>query len=68
VPLSETLKIPPLYLDEIPPTDIKLITPLEFNNGEIKYEEVTLYGVEFFNNDLAIQAGNEAIFEAVNFL
>lgn len=68
VPLSETLKIPPLYLDEIPPMDIKLITPLEFNNGEIKYEEVTLYGVEFLNNDLAIQAGNEAIFEAVNFL
>lgn len=68
------LKIPPMYLDEIPPIELKLVTPLSADKSSdntktiITYEEITLSGVEFLSNDLAIQAGREQIFESVNFI
>lgn len=64
----DQLNIPPLYLDEIPPITLSLITPIEIDSGGLKYETVTLYGLEFVSNDLAIQAGREQIFESVNFI
>lgn len=64
----DQLKIPPLYLDEIPPITLSLITPIDITDAGLKYETVTLYGLEFVSNDLAIQAGSEQIFESVNFI
>ena len=64
----DQLKIPPLYLDEIPPITLSLITPIDITDAGLKYETVTLYGLEFVSNDLAIQAGREQIFESVNFI
>ena len=65
---KQQLKIPPLYLDEIPPITLSLITPIDITDAGLKYETVTLYGLEFVSNDLAIQAGREQIFESVNFI
>ena len=64
----DQLNIPPLYLDEIPPITLSLITPIDITDAGLKYETVTLYGLEFVSNDLAIQAGREQIFESVNFI
>ena len=64
----DQLNIPPLYLDEIPPITLSLITPIDITEAGLKYETVTLYGLEFVSNDLAIQAGREQIFESVNFI
>ena len=66
--LPDSLKIPPIYLDEIPPIKLHLITPLKLEGDVMTYEQTTFYGLEFLNNDLAIQAGQEAIFESVNFI
>lgn len=66
------LSIPPLYLDEIPAMQLKLVTPIEVQEDagktKVKVEEVTFYGLEFLNNDFAIQAGAEALIESVNFI
>ena len=68
IQITEAMKLPPLYLDEVPPLELKLVTPLQFEDGKITYEEITFYGIEFLNNDLAIAAGQEAMFESTNFI
>jgi hypothetical protein len=68
IPLDYAMKIPPMYLDEVPPVNLKMITPIKQESGVITYEEVEFVGLEFLNNDLAVQAGREAIFESTNFI
>jgi len=73
VPLVDYAKLPPIYLDEIPPIKMTLITPYEYikdgaNTTGMKYEKITFYGMEFLNNDYAVSAGREAIFESINFI
>ena len=74
VQLTEYAKLPPIYLDEIPPIKLILVTPVEYlrddNNSTIgmRYEKIIFHGLEFLNNDYAVSAGREAIFESVNFI
>lgn len=75
MPLLDYAKLPPIYLDEVPPLKLVLITPFEYEKDPstqqvvgMKYEKITFYGLEFLNNDYAVSAGREAIFESVNFI
>jgi len=57
-----------MYLDELPPMDLKIISLLERDGTKVKYETTELKGIEFYSNDIAISAGNEAVIESVNFI
>lgn len=69
--LGEKLgKLPPLYLDDIPPIDLVMVTPLQINreNQTINVEIVEFKGLEFINSNVMIRAGDEAIAESVTFI
>jgi hypothetical protein len=58
--------MPIIYLDQIPPIDVTLISLIEKTERKdgkwvrkAEYESVTLYGVEFVSDDIAISVGNE---------
>ncbi len=67
--------MPIIYLDQIPPIDVTLISLIEKTERKdgkwvrkAEYESVTLYGVEFVSDDIAISVGNEQLAETVNFI